>query len=144
MRIRSMKTLLRQNVEGEKKASSKFPRRYSLRCRSVGIAIRSPILFLLLLRSDLRRACVVSRVLCIEHGRKSVASFLIEGKMNITQPLCLPCSWLCFISSSPTLYGKRQPARKRGIESMGRFLKTARRFIHFFVGGGGDPAMADG
>ena len=41
--------------------------------------------------------------------------FVIEvrgNRINFTQPLCLPCSLLWFISS-PTLYEKRQPATKR-------------------------------
>ena len=43
--------------------------------------------------------------------------FVIEvrgNRINFTQPLCLPCSLLWFISS-PTLYEKRQPATKRGL-----------------------------
>ena len=42
--------------------------------------------------------------------------FVIEARgnrINFTQPLCLPCSMLWFISS-PTLYEKRQQATKRG------------------------------
>ena len=54
--------------------------------------------------------------LAILTARKEIGCpFVIEvrgNKINFTQPLCLPCSLLWFISS-PTLYEKRQLATKR-------------------------------
>ena len=73
--------------------------------------------------------------------------FVIEvrGKrINFTQPLCLPCSLLWFISS-PTLYEKRQPATKRGLDPQAQhdqdrpgltkydYTVTISRFLQYFV-----------
>ena len=59
--------------------------------------------------------------------------FLIDGRINITEPICLPCSLLCFISS-PTVYGKQKPAAKRvlgNVKISALFRGGAPKFLNY-------------
>ena len=63
-------------------------------------------------RPDSKSRCLSSLFWWLDATEGNRLPLLVERKINFTEPLCLPCSLLCFISC-PTLYGKRQPATKR-------------------------------
>ena len=63
-------------------------------------------------RPDSQSRCLSSLFWWLDATEGNRLPLLVERKINFTEPLCLPCSLLCFISC-PTLYGKRQPATKR-------------------------------